>query len=297
MKIAKGLAFITIITFITVINSQPVFAQVRRGASSDSDAPTETSEVGATEQTTSRLQQLVEAEPGPLSPATFLQHALQRAVAQGVPADAIVLLLLFPVVASLIATARHLLGLRGFGIFTPAMMSITFLATGLRLGMALVLLILAVAMTARLVIRRLRLQYMPQMAMLILAMSLGILGLLIIAPSAGEIGGLGGFWGWLRMGNVAQIGIFPILLLVILTENFISAFIAHGARVGARMTAETLALATVSYLLMSLRPIQEWVVVHPEWTVALLAGANVLLGRYTGLRLLEYWRFRELLRR
>lgn len=233
-----------------------------------------------TKETRGRLEQILDNQRiGPLGFTNFLQHAIRQAVSRGVPANTMVLLLLFPLVATIIAAARHFLGLRGFGVFTPAVVSVAFLATGLRLGITLFLGILGLAMIGRIAIRRLRLQYLPHLAMLVWVMSLGILFLFVFAP------------------EMNSVGIFPILLLVLLTETFISAQISHGAKNAAKMTAETLVLAIVSYILMSMSATQSWVLTHPELTMLALAAANVLLGQFTGLRMLEYWRFRELLRK
>ena len=57
---------------------------------------------------------------GPVWPFNPIKYAIRSAVDAGVPANTIVLLLLLPVVASVIAAARHLVGIRGFGIFLPA---------------------------------------------------------------------------------------------------------------------------------------------------------------------------------
>ena len=63
---------------------------------------------------------LLEKDPGPLSYRNFIQYGIRQAVAKGVSPNTIVLILLFPLVASMIAASRHLLGLTGFGIFVPA---------------------------------------------------------------------------------------------------------------------------------------------------------------------------------
>ena len=69
------------------------------------------------------------------------------------------------------------------------MVSVAFLATGLRLGLTLFLGILLIAVLARFLVKKLRLQYMPHMAMVILVISLGVLlGIGVI----GELGILGG---------------------------------------------------------------------------------------------------------
>jgi len=230
-----------------------------------------------------------------MNPTNFLQIAIRQGETAGVPLETIVILLLFPVVATVIATARHFIGLRGFGIFTPAVVSVAFLATGLRLGLTLFFGILLIAVLARMLVKKLRLQYMPNMAMVILVISLGVL--LGIFGGAGS-GFATGAWGAsLGLDKVLTVGIFPILLLVLLTETFISTQISHGLKKAMTTTIETLVLATIGYSILSLQVTRDWVLAKPELTVLLTVAVNIFLGRFTGLRLLEYWRFRELIRK
>ena len=246
-----------------------------------------------TTETKGRLERVIEERTiGSLSPTNVVQFAIRRAVDEGVPANTIVLLLLFPVVATLVAAARHFLGLRGFGVFTPALIAVTFLATGLQLGLTLFITIILIATIGRVFLRRLHLQYLPQMAQLILVISLGIIGILLVSPMIVASTGT-----WLGMDRLISIGIFPVLILTLLTETFINAQILHGVRRAATMTAETVVLASLSYLLMNIQTIQEWVVTNPEVTIIAVAATNVAVGRFTGLRLLELWRFRELLKK
>jgi len=218
---------------------------------------------------------------GALSAVNFLRYGILHAIEAGVPQNTIVLLLLFPLIVTLIAAARHLFGLRGFGIFTPAVIAVAFLSTGLALGLGLFLGTLAIAAVSRASTHVLKLQYLPRLSLLILFISVGILASFLLVPAAPLI----------------NVGIFPILLLILLTETFISAEISHGVRFAIEITVETLFLAVISYLIMDLKTMQSWVLFHPEATIISLAAGNILLGRFTGLRLLEYWRFRELLRK
>lgn len=226
-------------------------------------------------------QYLLSKDPGPLSLTNFLQHALRRAVSLGVPATTLVLLLLFPLVGAIIAAARHLVGLRGFGLFTTAALSIAFLATGIVVGILLFVVIISVASVGTVLIRRLRLQYLPRIALLLWFVSLGIFALLSISP-------------YLGLGELVTISIFPILLLVLFAETFISSRIGLGMHKAVELTIETIILAVICFLVLSLEGLQRFAVLNPEVTVASVAVFDVFLGKYVGLRLLEYWRFREL---
>ena len=84
---------------------------------------------------------------GSLGPTNFLKYAIRVALEQGVQPETIVLLFLFPIVAAFIAATRYLIGIRGFGIFTPAMLSVALLAVGVVPGIFLFLLILTICIT------------------------------------------------------------------------------------------------------------------------------------------------------
>jgi len=220
-----------------------------------------------------------------LSPLNFLRHAIKETVNQGVPPNTIVLILMFPLVASLVAAARHFVGVKGFGIFTPAVISVAFLATGIVLGVFLFVFILVAATVFRFITRelKLRVQYLPRMALLLWFVSLAILGLIIASPLV-------------EYEALMNLGIFPILLLILLAETFIDVQITRSFSQAVSMTIETLILATISFYLMNWESLQDFVLLNPEIFVLLVAALNIFVGKYSGLRLLEVWRFRKLLK-
>lgn len=213
-----------------------------------------------------------------------LKHAIRNAASSGVPLNTIILLLLLPVVASLIAGARHLVGLRGFGIFLPAALSIAFFAIGPVLGIGLFLLIVGVSTAARVLMRRLkfRLQYLPRMALILWLVSLGVLGALFAAPLFGN-------------RDIADVSIFPVLFLVLLAEDFTRVQLGKSVAVAVNLTSETLVLALVSFAVLSLEPVQHFTLLNPEILLVSVALFNFFLGKYVGLRILEVWRFRKLI--
>ena len=61
------------------------------------------------------------------------------------------------------------------------------------------------------------------------------------------------------------------------------------------MTVETLILASVSYLVMELESVQKFVLTNPEMLIVGIAMFNVFLGKFSGLRLNEYLRFKSIM--
>lgn len=213
----------------------------------------------------------------------IFQPLIAQAIANGVSEETIVLLLLLPLVASIVAAARHLIGFRGFGILIPMVIAVAFVATGIGTGILLFLAILAVATLSRRGLRKLRLHYLPRMALLFWFVSLAVLGLIITAP-------------YLRLGQLTVISIFPIVILILMAEEFIAVQIRKSFREAARLTMETIILAFVGYLIFSLDFLRDFALDYPHWVILIPLFLNIWVGRFTGLRLLEFWRFRKLMR-
>lgn len=238
-----------------------------------------------TEETLGPLEQLLnEQELNGVWPWNPIKFAIRGAVEAGVPANTIVLLLLLPGVAALIAAARHIVGLRGFGIFLPAALSVVFVATGPLVGIGLFLVIVVVSTLVRMILRKskIRLQYLPRMALILLFVVMGILGVLFAAPV-------------IRQPALANVSIFPVLILVLLAEDFSRVQLGKSAKVAINLTTETLILSLVSFIFLTTWQVQRFALLSPEIYILLVALFDFLLGKYSGLRFLEYWRFRKLI--
>ncbi len=240
---------------------------------------------GSTSQAKSRLARLLDANPiSDLTPLNAIQHGIRNAVNMGVPANMLVLLLLFPVIASIIAASRHIIGLEGFGVYTPAVLSVALLSTGIVTGLLLFASILVLITVGRMFVKRLKLQYLPRTALLLWFVSIGVFGMLLAAPYL------------LRVGiDLASVTIFPLLVLILLSENFTEVTFSSSQSRAVELTIETVALAVASTLLIRTETIQNMVILNPEITMLIVFVANILVGRYTGLRVSEYFRFKSLL--
>lgn len=225
---------------------------------------------------------LEEKQIGPLTYGNVLQHTIREAVKRGVPANTIVLMILFPVVAAIIAASRHLLGLRGFGIFTPAVLSVAFVATGLVSGILVFLVILAVASIGRVILKKLKLHYLPRMALLLWFVSLGVFALMYLSS-------------FIELEAVVKLNIFPILILVLLAENFIEVQISRSRNEAISLTLETIILAVISGLVLSLEFVQRAALLNPEFIVVGVLVFDIFVGKYLGLRYLEYLKFKKII--
>jgi hypothetical protein len=212
----------------------------------------------------------------------FLSHFINALINKGVSINTILLILMLPVVATIIACARQIVGIKAFGVYIPSILTLTFVAIGLWAGLLIIVLILGIGTLMRIVLKRLRLLYLPRMALLITVVSIAILLL---------------FYFSVRIPNLSlvSVSVFPILILIMLVEEFIKVQIQEGARGALILTVETIVLSVISFYIVNGDFMRSLLLSYPE-IILISFIINFILGRWTGLRLWEYYRFREVVK-
>ncbi len=239
-----------------------------------------------TEEAAEPLAKLIEAQKlGPVLPFNPLKYAIRAAVEANVPPNTIVLLLLLPLIAALVAGARHVVGLRGFGIFLPAALAVVFVAIGPVLGILLFMLIVALSTIVRITLRkaRIKIQYLPKMALILWVVVFGVLGILFLAPVVSR-------------PELSNVSIFPVLIIVLLAEDFSKVQIGKSARTAMSLAIETIILSLVAYIFLTLKFLREFALLNPEILLFGVLIFDFMLGKYVGLRFTEYWKYRKLIR-
>lgn len=213
----------------------------------------------------------------------WLVGAWARGVSAQVPLPALSLILVLPVIAAIIVVARTVVGVETFGTFSPVIVSLAFVTTGLRWGAAIFAVIVGVGALVRALLQRVRLQLVARLAILIAVVAAVMAGLTVIGASFG-------------VGALMNVSIFPMVIMSNVIENFSTSQAEFGTREAVRLTINTLGLAAVCYLAVDLTGMQSLLLAFPELLMVAIA-VDIGLGKWRGLRLLEYLRFFDLRRR
>ncbi|HEX7407668.1 MAG TPA: 7TM domain-containing protein [Candidatus Binatia bacterium] len=209
--------------------------------------------------------------------------AWARAVRAQVPLQALNLILVLPVIAAIIVVARTVVGVETFGTFSPVIVSLAFLTTGLRWGAAIFAVIVGVGALVRVLLQRVRLQLVARLAILIAVVAGVMAALTVIGASFG-------------IGALMNVSIFPMVIMSNVIENFSTSQAEFGTREAIRLTINTVGLAAVCYLAIDTTGLQSLLLAFPELLIGSIA-IDIILGKWRGLRLLEYLRFFDLTRR
>ena len=92
-----------------------------------------------------------------------------------------------------------------------------------------------------------------------------------------------------------SISLFPMVILTMTIEHMTIVWEERGAKQALQQGAGSLLVAVLSYPLLSLEFVQNFLFIYTELLLIVLA-ITLLLGRYTGYRLTELWRFKALAR-
>lgn len=213
-----------------------------------------------------------------------LSPIIQFFLSSGVPFDTVMLILILPIIATLIAFLRQVVGIKAFGIYTPLIITFAFLATnGIKYGIAIFFSVILVGMLMRFVLKPFRLLYLPRVAITVTTVALVILGILV-------------FGGSLKRTGLAAVSIFPILIMITLVEKFVTVQIEKGNKTAVVLALETLLISIVGYYIASWGFLIRFLAQYP-WTILATIPINIILGKWTGLRFKEYLRFKEVLKK
>lgn len=190
------------------------------------------------------------------------------------------ILLLVPIGALIVGFLRNVIGFPTFGVFMPVLLALAFRSTGLLYGLGIFAGILWLGYGVRSGLDRMRLLLVPRMSVIL---TLVIACFTVLALAGNKLG----------MRNLMAVGLLPFVILTMIIERFFIVIEESGLREGLQMALGSAAVAMIAYAIISWEALQLTFFVFPE-LLAAVAALQVILGRYTGYRLSEVFRFRSL---
>ncbi len=189
------------------------------------------------------------------------------------------ILLLVPLGALLISVLRNIVGIQTFGIFMPVLMALSFRSTGLIYGLTIFAAIILIGYMVRRYLNRLKLLLIPRMSVLV---TLVIFCFTILALIGNKFG----------FREFMAVGLLPFVILTMTIERFFVVVEEHGIKTAFQTALGSAVVSVTTYLIIVWEPLQITFFVYPELMLFVMA-LQLLVGRYTGYRLSELFRFRS----
>lgn len=239
--------------------------------------------------------ELITAQTGKVKPWTFMSFFVDFLINEGIPDNTIALLLLLPVIATVVAIMKQVVGITTFGIYTPSIMTLSFLIIGLYAGLLTLAMVILIGGISRKALKKVRMLFIPKMALIITFVSLVLLFMLMATSYIG-----------LFDAEFLSIAIFPMLILSTFVEKFVSVKSEKGFSSAVLLMTSTVFVAIIAFVIaggelnvgigtIQIDFVKNIMIDYPELTL-LFFVVNAGLGKWTGLRILERVRFREIFR-
>ncbi len=223
----------------------------------------------------------------------IVSYTVNKLINKGVPESTIALILLLPVIISILIFYRQIIGLVFPNIVFPTLIILTFLVIGLYAGLFILILSSISIYTTKNLTKKSAMLYTTKTGIVLIINSFLVFILLI-------------FNDFLEIFDTHffSIAIIPTLFLATITEQVIKN--EKGIKKNINLTIQLLLICVSIYFLVGgqismfsyiiqFTKIKEFFLLHPE-TIPFLLIFTILIGKWTGLRLLERIRFRYLIR-
>ncbi|MDX1508354.1 MAG: UUP1 family membrane protein [Woeseiaceae bacterium] len=189
-------------------------------------------------------------------------------------------LLMIPIGALLMVVMRNFVGIDAFGTFMPVLIALAFRETKLFWGVVLFTLLVALGLSIRFLLERLRLLLVPRLSAVLIVVVLLMMLISLVSNTLGITTGL-------------SVALFPMVIIAMTIERMSVIWEERGPGDAMRAAFGSLIVAVIAYVGMGIDWLEHLVFTFPELLLIVLAMV-ILAGRYTGYRLLELTRFKAL---
>lgn len=213
----------------------------------------------------------------------LIPNASQLLQDLGLPIKASLIFLLFPLSTLLIAFQRNIVGLKSLGIFMPMLVAAAMVYTGYWPGLAGFAVVLLLAVLGHHVLGKLNILKIPRLAAIITIISLAVLyGIALVDVPLG-----------IEFGILA---LFPVIIISFTADRIHEMTNESDWRGILHSSIGTLVSITLCYMVFNSILLQGIFSLYPEFLFLILA-ALLYIGSWSGMRVLETFRFWSLLGR
>lgn len=209
--------------------------------------------------------------------------------------NTLIFLVTLPLVITIISFAKYIMGVKSFGIYVPIIMTFMFYQLsridggevsvwqGLKYGLFIIMIVFISSYISYKLVQPLTLHYYSKLAIVTTNVTISLLVVLFVLDLMGR-------------GGILRVDIFSLILLASISERFTNLLASKQTTTALMLSLQTILLGMFCFLVISSQTVQTAFLNYP-WIILLSFPVNYFIGKFTGLRLSELYRFRELLQK
>lgn len=197
-----------------------------------------------------------------------------------IPFNFLIILLLFPLCGLIVAIFKNVIGLKTFGAFLPILIAFSLMQSGYWGGLLLFVVTISLIGLLTYVLDLWGILYTPKLSIVLGFTIIWILFCTLIGVKY-------------EIPMLMNFTFFPIIVLALVSQQFTRVIVEDGYKDSFKILGQTVFITTVCYFIITAELIEAFFIIFPEMIMTVL-GINLLLGKWIGLRLSEYKRFKFL---
>ncbi len=219
----------------------------------------------------------------------FLSRVVDILIYNGFPIEIISLLLSISLAVLVVSLFRQVIGFSIFGSYMPLIAGLSVYILGIWSSLILFLFAFVATIMVRIFTRRVYLLYSAKISLLI-----GIYFILIFIGLAYFHSFLSTIVNLSLFSNILII--FPMVLIILLSEKVFYEWFSFLSKARRISLIEFIVVSYIVYIILNEIIIKNFMLSYPEIIIIIII-LIILVGRFTWLQLLEYFRFYSLLKK
>jgi hypothetical protein len=189
----------------------------------------------------------------------------------------LLIMILLPIGALIVAIFRNVIGLKTFGVFLPVLIAISFMTTGLTLGIISFLMMVGLISLLHIPLARWGILHVPKLVVMLIAMIFSMIVILYLGVE-------------MNVETIGTLTFFPVVIMTITAEKYARFVVEEGFKKASKVMLQTLFVTLFSYFILASNSVHIYLMNYPE-LLLFFAAVSILLGQWIGLRISEYRRF------
>ncbi len=212
----------------------------------------------------------------------FVSRFINELSNNGVRLTDIYIILLLPVFLTLVWVSKHFIWLSTLGTIIPVFLSILYIKIGIIFTLGVMAFLLVVNILLSKFISRYTLLYTPKVTFITIVNLIVFMWVFLLAKEFTSF-------------NIPTDNIIYIIIFFIIAEKLISIITSKEFREYKKSFLGTILISLLCFSLLHFKGFLVFLTAYPEILIILIPF-NFMLWRFTGLRITEYLRFREIVK-
>jgi len=203
-----------------------------------------------------------------------------------------ILIVMIPIVSTILAILRYIIGIKGVSIYAAIVLTFAFIELGsfggtedfwlgLKYGTLLYFIVFITSTLVYGLIKKWRMHYVPKMSLIFIAVSFAYI-LLIIASRLTD------------RASLLVSSTFVLIIIATLAESITTSYARKNLKYAIDLGLRVYLISLFCFVIVTLTSFRNITLDYP-YIVIIIIALNIYIGRFKGLRLNEYWRFRSIL--